>query len=70
MGVFEGSVAIAGAISSMIGLWFFIDKKMKNKRIQEKAKKEAELAIAIQKAQTDEDRKKHAEELSRIRSSN
>jgi len=42
MGVFEGSVAIAGAISSMIGLWFFIDKKMKNKRIQEKAKKEAE----------------------------
>ncbi len=59
--------SIATALTTLVGLWFFYQKKQKKKAIEEKANAEMSLAIRIQVAASDEERIRLSNELAALR---
>ncbi len=59
--------AIATFCTSVIGLVYWMSRKSKQKKVEEKAHNEEELAILIANATTDEERKAYSIELNKIR---
>lgn len=67
MGIMESVAAIATAVTALVGLGLKIWWEQRKKAAAKKAERLSELSIAIQKAKTDEERQKYAEELHRLR---
>lgn len=59
--------AIATAITALVGLGLVLWKKARADSAQDRADSEAKLAVAIQAATSDAERKKLSEELARLR---
>lgn len=60
--------AVATAITALIGLGLMVWKQIRANQAQSRADAEAELAVKIQSAKNDEERKRLSEELHRLRS--
>lgn len=67
MGAIEIASTIAGSVTAIIGLFFYLQRKSKQKSIDERGRNEAELAILINNAINDEERKKYAKILHDLR---
>lgn len=67
MGVVETVGAVATAITAIVGLGIMLWKQHRANQAQERANAEAELAVRIQAAKSDAERKKLSEELHRLR---
>jgi hypothetical protein len=69
MGIFEGIVTIAGAVTAVIGLVYYAISQYKKGQLEKRAKLDRELSEQIERAVTNAERQRLSEELDRLRRS-
>lgn len=68
MGVLESLATVAAALSSIIGLVYWFNRRAERARLEEITRQEQTIAAKIQNAKTDSEREAYAKELYEIRS--